>query len=115
MNNRRLRLERERATLEAMIALFCRDQHAPATSLCPDCAALQEYAFARLEYCAFGEEKPKCSECPIHCYKPSMREAIRKVMRYSGPRMIVKHPVMALRHVVGGLGTPPRNTVRRAS
>ena len=115
MNHRRPRLERERATLEAMIALYCRDLHVPAKSLCPDCAALQEYAFTRLECCSFGEEKHKCSDCPIHCYKPSMREAIRNVMRYSGPRMIVKHPVMALRHVVGSLGTPPRNSIRRDS
>ena len=36
-----------------------------------------------------------------HCYKPEMRERIRQVMRYSGPRMITKHPVAAIRHLLG--------------
>ena len=29
-----------------------------------------------------------------------MRERIREVMRFSGPRMIFHHPVMAVRHVI---------------
>lgn len=29
-----------------------------------------------------------------------MREKIRKVMRYSGPRMILYHPITAIRHVI---------------
>lgn len=28
------------------------------------------------------------------------REKIRKVMRFSGPRMIFSHPVAAVRHVI---------------
>ena len=29
-----------------------------------------------------------------------MREKIRTVMRYSGPRMITVHPVLAIRHLI---------------
>lgn len=29
-----------------------------------------------------------------------MREKIRRVMRFSGPRMIFHHPVAAMRHVI---------------
>jgi len=29
-----------------------------------------------------------------------MREKVREVMRYSGPRMILRHPWLALMHVV---------------
>ena len=32
--------------------------------------------------------------------KKDMREKIREVMRFSGPRMIFPHPVMAIRHVI---------------
>ena len=29
-----------------------------------------------------------------------MREKIREVMRFSGPRLIFYHPIMAVRHIV---------------
>ena len=97
------RLDRETQTLTAMIALYCRDHHAPQEGLCADCTALQDYALQRLEKCTFGADKPKCSACPIHCYKPDMREAIRAVMAYAGPRMLLRHPVLAAQHVADGL------------
>ena len=38
-----------------------------------------------------------------------MREAIRVVMRYAGPRMLVRHPVLALGHTIDGvLHRPPK-------
>ena len=36
----------------------------------------------------------------VHCYQPQMREQIRQVMRYSGPRMLLYHPVLAIWHLV---------------
>jgi len=96
------RFDREQQTLKAMIALYCRGLHQLEVALCDECEALQEYALARLDRCAFGVDKPKCSACPTHCYKPAMREAIRAVMRYAGPRMLVRHPVLALGHTLDG-------------
>ena len=71
----------------------------PVPSLCPQCQALLDYAHQRLEHCRFGEDKPSCTRCPVHCYKPAMREQIRQVMRYSGPRMLLHDPIMAIRHL----------------
>ncbi|MDR2525428.1 MAG: nitrous oxide-stimulated promoter family protein, partial [Oscillospiraceae bacterium] len=34
------------------------------------------------------------------CYRADMREKIRAVMRYAGPRMLLHHPVMAIRHFI---------------
>jgi hypothetical protein len=36
-----------------------------------------------------------------------MRERIRKVMRYAGPRMLYTHPVLALFHLFHSLKKPP--------
>lgn len=102
------RLEREGKTLVTMIALYCKDHHKPEAELCAGCSALQEYALSRLERCRYGVDKPKCSACPTHCYKPAMRDAVRAVMRYAGPRMLLKHPVMALGHTVDGLLHRPK-------
>lgn len=57
-------------------------------------------AMQRSDKCPFMETKTFCSNCRVHCYKPEMREKIREVMRFSGPRMILHHPVMAVRHVI---------------
>ncbi|WP_300664993.1 nitrous oxide-stimulated promoter family protein [uncultured Acetatifactor sp.] len=94
--------EREKAMVSEMIALYCRKRHGRKASggLCPECAALDTYARQRSDKCPFMETKTFCSNCKVHCYKPEMRERIRAVMRFSGPRMLFHHPVAALRHVV---------------
>jgi Nitrous oxide-stimulated promoter len=92
-----LRITRERRTIEAMIGIYCRDHHA-AAGLCPECRELLDYATCRLSRCPFGAEKPACARCPIHCYKPQMRERVKAVMRYAGPRMLYRHPILAVLH-----------------
>ena len=95
-----------------MVDLYCRDLHAGRGAVCADCAALAEYALARLDKCAFGPEKPKCVACPVHCYQPAMRAAIREVMRYAGPRMLVAHPVLALSHTLDSVRHRPEKAKR---
>lgn len=92
--------EREKATVSEMIALYCKKQHKTKHGLCPECMELNEYARLRSDKCPFMETKTFCSNCKVHCYKPEMREKIRQVMRFSGPRMIFTHPIMAIRHVI---------------
>jgi len=77
------RIAKEKQTVERMIRFYCRRHHG--TELCPECAALIEYAHHRLDRCAFGEQKPSCRQCVVHCYAPKRRAQIREVMRYSGP------------------------------
>lgn len=91
--------EREKETVSLMIALYCRKKHHCKT-LCPECAALDRYARMRSDKCPFMETKTFCSNCKVHCYRADMREKIRCVMRFSGPRMIFHHPVMAIRHLI---------------
>ena len=92
--------EREKRMVAQMIALYSRKKHHTPGHLCPQCAALDAYAKMRADKCPFMETKTFCSNCRIHCYKPDMRAKIREVMRFAGPRMILHHPVAAIRHVV---------------
>jgi len=101
------RIERERKTLEAMIRIACRDIHSTKGELCSNCAGLLSYAAKRLEKCPFGEKKPTCANCTVHCYNPDRREQIRAVMRYAGPRMIWRHPVLAAFHLIEGRRKAP--------
>jgi hypothetical protein len=36
-----------------------------------------------------------------------MREQIRAVMRYAGPRMLYRHPIMTLQHMIDGTRDEP--------
>ncbi|MEI6351863.1 MAG: nitrous oxide-stimulated promoter family protein [Verrucomicrobiota bacterium] len=99
--NPQQRLGRERHTIRIMIRIFCKGQHRPADGLlCAECQGLSVYAMQRIDRCQFQDDKPTCAKCPVHCYKPAMREQVRKVMRYAGPRMMVYHPLLALFHYV---------------
>ena len=94
------RIEREKRTIAKMIALYCRAHHHPKGALCNECSALQRYALARVDKCLFGENKPVCVECTVHCYKKDMREKVKHVMRFSGPRMLFRHPYLAVMHMI---------------
>ena len=93
------RIEEEKMVVEQMIRLYCLKGEGHA-ELCPSCRDLLDYAHNRLDRCRYGEGTPTCKKCPIHCYRPEMKERIRKVMRWSGPRMILYHPLAAIKHLL---------------
>ena len=98
--------EQEWRTVLFMIQLYCKGKHKNPLalknpeSLCAECKRLTDYVRERMERCPFMETKTFCSACRVHCYKPDERQKIREVMRFSGPRMIRYHPVLALKHVI---------------
>jgi len=96
------KFSRELKTIAAMIDLFCRKNHG-SPMRCTQCADLFAYVAARLERCPHGEDKPTCARCEIHCYSPEMRSRIARVMRYSGPRLGRKHPILLLLHLLRGV------------
>jgi hypothetical protein len=98
------RLRREQSTIEAMLRIWCEAHpvHFRSCSgdLCAECEGLFHYASYRLVKCPYGEEKPTCKKCPIHCYTRDKREQMHEVMRFAGPRMLLHHPVLAIRHLL---------------
>ena len=102
------RLAREAQTLQAMFVLYCRGQHGSRATLCAECRDLQEYSLSRLKACPFQQGKTTCAKCPIHCYRLEMRARIKKVMRFAGPRMLLNHPILTLRHYLDSLREEPR-------
>lgn len=101
------RRRREQRTLEAMIGMYCRRHHG-SQPLCAECSALARYCQRRLQRCIFGDEKPTCANCLVHCYKPGMRERVRVMMRWAGPRMPWRHPLLAALHLIDGRRPSPK-------
>lgn len=98
------RIDYEKHTVEQMIRIYCRHKHSSQRALtqpnglCPSCSELLAYSHQRLSRCPFGEHKSTCRRCKVHCYRPEMRHRIAAVMRYAGPRMMLHHPFLALKH-----------------
>lgn len=93
------RIENEKAVVAKMFRLYYRRKLGllePSTEE----LELLSYAKQRLTRCKYGEQKPACKRCPIHCYRSDMRAKIREVMRWAGPRMIIYDPVAAIKHLL---------------
>ena len=101
------RIIREAKTIDCMFEMYCHDNHQTETNLCEACSELREYAQLRLGKCPYQEKKSTCAHCTTHCYKKTMREPVREVMRYAGPRMLFKHPWLAILHLLDGMRKPP--------
>lgn len=96
--------QKEQYIVEEMIRLYCRKNHSDewkkTDQMCRTCRELSDYAKLRSQKCPFMKEKTFCVNCKVHCYKPEKREQIRQVMRFSGPRMMLYHPVLAIWHLI---------------
>lgn len=97
------RREREKRVVAFMIGHHCGMRHRQAPrdkdGLCEECHDLVSYAHSRLDDCRYGDAKPACVKCSVHCYARSRREAIRRVMAHTGPRMFYLMPREYLRHL----------------
>ena len=104
-DKRFIRRARELRTIEAMMRLYCRGhrhRREGGARLCGGCGALFDNAARRLERCVFGDAKPTCANCIVHCYTPEMREQVRAMMRWAGPRMMFRHPILGILHKLDG-------------
>ena len=100
------RLNRERNTIRAMFEIYCQGRHGSKASLCPDCQSVLDYAFKRIAKCPYAENKPVCKNCVTHCYSKEMQARVREIMRFSGPRMPLRHPLLTLGHYLDELKRP---------
>lgn len=104
---------REKMTIRYMVEIYCRGHHRTGDGLCEECRGLLDYAMERIGRCPYRSRKPACSGCPVHCYRADWREQVRRVMRYAGPRIALRHPILALFHLAGVIRgkwsvTPPK-------
>jgi len=93
------KLDREKVTILKMVKIYCDRFHKADGELCADCQDLAEYAVECVTRCQYGEDKPACGLCPTNCFREGCYTQIAAIMRYSGPRMLLKHPLLAFSHI----------------
>ncbi|BBF43465.1 hypothetical protein lbkm_2153 [Lachnospiraceae bacterium KM106-2] len=92
----------EAKIMATMVRIYCKGNHKTKEGLCEECEALLAYANKRTELCPFMEQKTFCANCKVHCYKPDMKQKVKDVMRYAGPRMLFVRPDLVVKHVYYG-------------
>lgn len=95
--------KKEKEVMTLMISVYCRGKHGKNRELCEACEELLAYAVKRVERCPMMASKSFCSACKTPCYAPEKREQIKAVMRYAGPRMLLCHPIIAMKHLYTNL------------
>jgi len=108
--------ERDIRTLIRFVHIFCKENHkerdrrpfslpfeeaAPLVdrgiSLCESCSELLTYGIGKRLRCPH-DPKPMCKKCETQCYSRKYREAVREVMRFSGPYLIKRGRLDLLYH-----------------
>ncbi|WP_300377834.1 nitrous oxide-stimulated promoter family protein [Brachyspira sp.] len=103
------KIDYEKKMVFYMIELYCKYEHSEYhknrtktfgnKSICKECEDIYNYACERTSKCRFISTKTFCSACSSHCYKKDMKEKIKKIMTFSGKRMLFHKPILALKHV----------------
>lgn len=52
----------------------------------------------RAQACPKGH-KGNCQDCDTKCQRGERQRRVREIMRYSAPRMLLRHPVMTLEYL----------------
>lgn len=94
--------DREKKVITEMVKLYCRKNHKNG-ELCDECNEVLNYSLKRIDNCKFMETKTFCSNCKSPCYSLKMKEKIKQIMKFSGPRMLLYHPILVIYHIISGL------------
>ncbi len=94
-NTQKLRKDGKNTKIETSPSLKLQQQN---NGLCEECETLLLYSYNKINRCPFMETKTFCNNCHVHCYQKEQREKIKEVMRFAGPRMLYRHPVVAIKH-----------------
>ncbi len=104
------KIAEEVEVIKLMTQIYCKGKHTDREKndeLCQECQDFVNYAIKRLSCCPFGEEKPVCKKCKIHCFQKDWKAKAKEVMAYSGPRLIFKRPGLIFSHLLMSLKKAP--------
>lgn len=107
----------EHQTIALMTQIYCQAHHnaLPGEKYCQTCEDILDYAATRLDRCPYGQEKPTCNQCPVHCYKPEQKQQVKRIMLFAGPRMLLPHPIRAIKHLLAERKPVPAKVPNAAS
>lgn len=91
--------DEEKKIISLMVKIYCNKKHKSDNNLCDECRNIEKYAHKKIDECPYMKEKTFCSNCQNHCFSPKMGKSIRIIMKFSGPRIILYHPILLIKHI----------------
>ncbi len=98
-------IPKEKANIKKTFAVYCHSNHnTPNDKLCPKCTALLATVMTKMNKCPYGITKPICDRCDRQCFGLTQNKEFNKIMNGTQKRMLLKHPVMTVKHKLASMG-----------
>ena len=96
---------KEKANIKTSFAVYCNANHDTKDGkLCPKCTALLTNVLLKIGHCKYGVTKPLCDHCDDQCFGEAANKTFMEIMDGSRTGMLVRHPIMTVRHKIVGMG-----------
>ena len=96
---------KEKENIRKTFGLYCNSNHGTTDNkLCPKCTALLTTAMLKIQRCPYGIAKPICDACETPCFGEVPTKEFRNIMKSAQKKMLLSHPLMAVRHKLASLG-----------
>lgn len=96
---------KEKENIRKTFGVYCNANHGTSDNkLCPKCTALLTTAMIKIQRCPYGIAKPICDACETPCFGEVPTKEFRAIMKSGQKKMLLSHPLMAVRHKLAGLG-----------
>ena len=96
---------KEKENIRKTFGIYCNANHGTTDNkLCPKCTALLTTAMLKIQRCPYGIAKPICDACETPCFGEVPTKEFRSIMKSGQKKMLLSHPLMAVRHKLASLG-----------
>ena len=96
---------KEKENIRKTFGLYCNANHGTTDNkLCPKCTALLTTVMLKIQRCPYGISKPICDACETPCFGEVPTKEFRNIMKSGQKKMLLSHPLMAVRHKLASLG-----------
>ena len=98
-------IPKEKANIKKTFAVYCHKEHdTSGDKLCPKCTALLATVLMKMNRCPYGITKPICDRCESPCFSKSQNIEFRKIMTANQKSMLLRHPIMTIKHKLASMG-----------
>ena len=96
---------KEKDNIKTSFSVYCNANHDTKDGkLCPKCMALLTTIMLKISRCKYGITKPLCDHCDEKCFGDANNKTFMEIMDGSRTGMLLRHPVMTVRHKITGMG-----------
>ncbi len=96
---------KEKENIRKTFGVYCNANHGTTDNkLCPKCTALLTTVMLKIQRCPYGISKPICDACETPCFGENPTKEFRAIMKSGQKKMLLSHPLMAVKHKIASLG-----------